>query len=79
MLPHLLHLESVTVEPTAKDPHNSRVVYSLIVPKQLCNMGGMFLFLCYISPLTLSRKSAWRRRSTDLRHLYLDCHHCHQP
>jgi acyl-coenzyme A thioesterase 13 len=39
-LPHILTLESVTVKPTPKDPHNSRVVYSFVVPKQLCNMGG---------------------------------------
>lgn len=39
-LPHLLHLESITVEPTAKDPHHSRLVYSLTVTKELCNMGG---------------------------------------
>lgn len=40
MLPHLLNLESVTVEPTKKNPHSSRVVYSFTVPKELCNMGG---------------------------------------
>ncbi|KAF3004127.1 hypothetical protein E8E13_004697 [Curvularia kusanoi] len=40
LLPHILHLESVTVAPTKKDPHNCRTVYSFTVPKQLCNMGG---------------------------------------
>ena len=43
MLPHILHLESVTVAPTSKDPHDCRVVYSFTVPKQLCNMGGTSL------------------------------------
>ncbi|KAF1365739.1 Thioesterase/thiol ester dehydrase-isomerase [Lizonia empirigonia] len=40
MLPKILDLESVTVAPTKSNPHNSRVVYSFTVPKQLCNMGG---------------------------------------
>ncbi|KAF1934313.1 uncharacterized protein M421DRAFT_448 [Didymella exigua CBS 183.55] len=40
MLPRFLKLESVTIKPTAKNPHNSRVVYSFTVPMELCNMMG---------------------------------------
>ncbi|KAJ4323434.1 hypothetical protein N0V94_001907 [Neodidymelliopsis sp. IMI 364377] len=40
MLPRVLKLESVTVAPTNGNPHNSRIVYSFTVPKELCNMGG---------------------------------------
>jgi len=33
-------MESVTFEPTEKDPHNARSVFSFVVPSELCNMRG---------------------------------------
>ncbi|KAF2106475.1 HotDog domain-containing protein [Lophiotrema nucula] len=39
-LPAHLSLVSATLEPTPSNPHNSRTVFSLTVPKELCNMSG---------------------------------------
>ncbi len=32
----MLKLESVTVEPTKGNPNNSRIVFSFIVPMEMC-------------------------------------------
>ncbi|CAI6335837.1 unnamed protein product [Periconia digitata] len=33
-------LESASFEPTHASPHNGKTVYSLVVPRTLCNLGG---------------------------------------
>ncbi|KAF2820023.1 hypothetical protein CC86DRAFT_305895 [Ophiobolus disseminans] len=40
ILSRILKLESVTYQPTSENPHNSRTLFSFIVPRQLCNMSG---------------------------------------
>lgn len=39
-IPQILHLESVTFEPTQAHPHDARTVFSFDVPEDMCNMTG---------------------------------------
>jgi uncharacterized protein (TIGR00369 family) len=40
MLPKIMTLESVSVQPTPSNPHHCVTVFSMAVPRELCNMTG---------------------------------------
>ncbi|KAF2741904.1 Thioesterase/thiol ester dehydrase-isomerase [Sporormia fimetaria CBS 119925] len=40
MLPKIMTLESATFEPTPSNPHHATTVFSMTVPRELCNMTG---------------------------------------
>ncbi|KAF2643431.1 Thioesterase/thiol ester dehydrase-isomerase [Massarina eburnea CBS 473.64] len=40
ILPSVMMLESATFDPTPSNPHNAKTVFSLTVPRSLCNMSG---------------------------------------